>query len=358
MQIPPATIRFSPTLKWFAVVLVCVGMYVLYTAVHDVALVFFGAVVVAYIFYPVITWITPFVRASRLLATTVFHVVVTVLLVVLVSWLWPPMSSQYELLRQDMPRILTQLQTNPISVAGVTVDVSGEVQNILSDVVASLPTRLPKLLVGLIEGFLHLLAFLITTFYLLTHGRRLISQLFQLVPAVHRDEVRFVALQIHQILSGYIRGTLLLIPIMAVLTSVSLWLLGVEYALLIGIISGIVEILPIIGPWSAAGFAIIMATFQQPLPISDSVVVVVSVIGVLYFSLRMFEDYVIIPAVVGPAVHLHPILVIAAILAGAAVGGILGLFLAIPVTSVLQYMLRWLYHKLADNDDLPAMPRH
>jgi predicted PurR-regulated permease PerM len=257
-----------------------------------------------------------------------------------------------------MPRILTQLQTNPISVAGVTVDASGEVQNILSDVVASLPTRLPKLLVGLIEGFLHLLAFLITTFYLLTHGRRLISQLFQLVPAVHRDEVRFVALQIHQILSGYIRGTLLLIPIMAVLTSVSLWLLGVEYALLIGIISGIVEILPIIGPWSAAGFAIIMATFQQPLPISDSVVVVVSVIGVLYFSLRMFEDYVIIPAVVGPAVHLHPILVIAAILAGAAVGGILGLFLAIPVTSVLQYMLRWLYHKLADNDDLPTMPRH
>jgi predicted PurR-regulated permease PerM len=49
-------------------------------------------------------------------------------------------------------------------------------------------------------------------------------------------------------------------------------------------------------------------------------------------------------------------LVIAAILAGAAVGGILGLFLAIPVTSVLQYMLRWLYHKLADSDDLPAMP--
>jgi predicted PurR-regulated permease PerM len=60
MQIPPATIRFGPTLKWVAVVLVCVGVYVLYAAVHDVALVFFGAVVVAYIFYPVISWITPY----------------------------------------------------------------------------------------------------------------------------------------------------------------------------------------------------------------------------------------------------------------------------------------------------------
>ncbi|MFN5343466.1 MAG: AI-2E family transporter [Roseiflexaceae bacterium] len=356
MQIPPATIRFSPTLKWVAVVLVCVGVYVLYAAVHDVALVFFGAVVVAYIFYPVISWITPYTRGSRMLATTVFHIVVAIMLVVAVSWLWPPISTQYALLRQDMPRILTQIQADPVTVAGMTVDVSGELQKLLSNVIASLPTRVPKLLVGLIEGFLHLLAFVITSFYLLSNGRRIMSQLFQLVPLTHRAEVRFVVLQIHQILSGYIRGTLLLIPIMAVLTSVSLWLLGVEYALLIGIISGVVEILPIIGPWSAAGFAIIMAVFQQPLPISDSVVVVVSVIGALYFSLRMFEDYVIIPAVVGPAVHLHPILVIAAILAGAAVGGILGLFLAIPVTSVLQYMLRWLYHKLADSDDLPAMP--
>lgn len=105
MQIPPATIRFSPTLKWVAVVLVCVGVYVLYAAVHDVALVFFGAVVVAYIFYPVISWITPYTRGSRMLATTVFHIVVAIMLVVAVSWLWPPISTQYALLRQDMPRI-------------------------------------------------------------------------------------------------------------------------------------------------------------------------------------------------------------------------------------------------------------
>lgn len=356
MQIPPATIRFGPTLKWVAVVLVCVGMYVLYTAVHDVALVFFGAVVTAYIFYPVISWIVPYTRGSRLWATGLFHVVVTVLLVMVVRWLWPPIVTQYELLRQDLPRMLTQMQTHPLVVLGLTIDVSGELQKFTTNIVTTLPARVPKLVVGIIEGFLHMLAFVITTFYLLANGRRIISHMFQLVPPAHRDEVRFVGLQIHGILSGYIRGTLLLIPIMAVLTSVSLWLLGVQYALLIGIVSGVVEILPIIGPWSAAGFAVIMAVFQQPLPVSDSVVIVAAVIGGLYLALRMFEDYVIIPAVVGPAVHLHPILVIAAILAGAAVGGALGLFLAIPVTSVMQYLLRWLYYKLADDNNLPSIP--
>lgn len=358
MHIPPASIRFSPILKWFAVVLVCIGIYILYTVVHDVALVFFGAAVTAYIFYPVITWIAQYTRGSRVWATALFYVVLAVALAVMVRWLWPAMSTQYELLRQDLPRIVTQAKEHPLMIAGMRIDVSNELQKFTSDAVTSLPARVPKLVVGIIEGFLHLLAFMITMFYLLAHGRRLVSHLFQLVPEAHRDEVRFVALQIHGILSGYIRGTLLLIPIMAVLTSVSLWMLGVEYALLIGIISGIVEILPIIGPWSAAGFAVAMAIFQQPLPFSDSVVVVAGVIGGLYLALRMFEDYVIIPAVVGPAVHLHPILVIAAILAGAAVGGILGLFLAIPVTSMLQYLLRWLYHKLADDGDLPVMPRH
>lgn len=142
---------------------------------------------------------------------------------------------------------------------------------------------------------------------------------------------------------------------MAVLTTVALWLLGVRYALLIGIISGVVEILPIIGPWSAALFAIVMAIFQQPALFGGEAWIVAAVIGGIYFGLRMFEDYVIIPAVVGPAVHLHPVLVIAAILAGAAVGGALGLFLAIPVTSVLQYTLRWLYGKLIDDRTLPSM---
>jgi predicted PurR-regulated permease PerM len=200
---------------------------------------------------------------------------------------------------------------------------------------------------------LHLLAFLITSFFLMMNGKQVARTLVNLVPKIHQAEVRYVGGHINGILRGYIRGTLLLIPIMAVLTTIALWLLGVRYALLIGIVSGVVEILPIIGPWSAAAFAIIMAVFQSPLPFGDTVFMVAAVIGAVYFSLRMFEDYVIIPAVVGPAVHLHPILVIAAILAGAEIGGILGLFLAIPFMSVMQYMLRWVYHKLISSDTLP-----
>ncbi|MFM2031948.1 MAG: hypothetical protein RLZZ297_713, partial [Chloroflexota bacterium] len=228
------------------------------------------------------------------------------------------------------------------------------IKNVIAEQLSAIPANIPGLLVGVVREFLHTLAFVITSFYLMMNGKKVVRVAFELVPVVHRAEVAHVGREINGILRGYIRGTLLLIPIMAVLTTIALWLLGVRYALVIGIVSGVVEILPIIGPWSAAAFAILMAIFQSPLPFGDSIAVVAGVIGAIYFTLRMFEDYVIIPAVVGPAVHLHPILVIAAILGGASIGGVLGLFLAIPVMSVMQYMLRWVYHKLVGSAELPT----
>jgi predicted PurR-regulated permease PerM len=299
MQIPPVTIHFSARLKWLAVSLVCVFAYVLYTVVHDVAMVFFGAIITAYIFYPVVTWMTRYLRGSRMWATVILYGVIALLLTIAMQNFAARLVIQYELLRHDLPQIMAQLQAQPLMVAGVTLDVMGELEKAIASVVATLPTSGPHAFVGIIEGFLHTLAFLITTFYLLLHGRRVIHQIARLVPEIHHGEVRFVVLQIHTILSGYIRGTLLLIPIMAVFTTLALWLLGVHYALLIGVVSGVVEILPIVGQWSAAAFAVLMAVFQQPLPISDSLPVVAGTVGALYLGLRMFEDYVIIPAVVG-----------------------------------------------------------
>ena len=353
MESPRPSIVFSPRVKWFAAAATLGLAYVLFVAVHDVAMVFFGAAVFAYIFSPIVDFIAPYVRQSRVGATSILYILMAALCAIIVVQLGPVVSSQYSSLRADLPNALAVLDTWTFDIAGTTVPVGVHIKELVAARVLAIPASLPSLVVTIIHGFLHFLAFLITSFFLMMNGKHVARTLIDLFPMQHQAEVRYVGRHINSILRGYIRGTLLLIPIMAVLTTVALWLLGVRYALLIGIVSGIVEILPIIGPWSAAAFAIIMAVFQSPLPFGDTVFVVAAVIGGVYFVLRMFEDYVIIPAVVGPAVHLHPILVIAAILAGAEIGGALGLFLAIPFMSVLQYMLRWVYHKLISSDTIP-----
>ena len=353
MESPRPSIVFSPSMKWLAAGITIALAYILYTAVHDVALVFFGAAVFAYIFAPVVDFFAPYTRQSRLLATTLLYLIMVAVCAIIVAQLGPIVTAQYSSMRADLPNALEVIDTWSLVVAGTAVPVGAHINELLAERVMAIPASLPSIVVGAIHGFLHVLAFLITSFFLMMNGKQVTRTLVNLVPKIHQTEVRYVGSHINGILRGYIRGTLLLIPIMAVLTTIALWLLGVRYALLIGIVSGVVEILPIIGPWSAAAFAIIMAVFQSPLPFGDTVFMVSAVIGGVYFALRMFEDYVIIPAVVGPAVHLHPILVIAAILAGAEIGGILGLFLAIPFMSVMQYMLRWVYHKLVSSDTLP-----
>jgi predicted PurR-regulated permease PerM len=127
-------------------------------------------------------------------------------------------------------------------------------------------------------------------------------------------------------------------------------ILGIRYALIIAIISGFLEIIPLIGPWSAAGIAITVSLFQATTPFDWPHWVLAGVIGLVYFVLRIMEDNFIIPRIVGEAVHLHPMLVIFAILAGGAIGGAFGLFVAIPVAGVLRILVRYFYYKLIDQD--------
>jgi predicted PurR-regulated permease PerM len=176
---------------------------------------------------------------------------------------------------------------------------------------------------------------------------------YRLVPEQYRGEIRGLGRQIDGVLSSYIRGTLLLIPIMAVVTYIALSILGVRYALVLGIATGFLEVIPLVGPWSAAGIAMMVALFQTTTPFGWDNWVLAVVVGVTYFVLRMSEDNFIIPYVVGHAVHLHPVLVLFAILAGGAIGGPFGLFISIPTVAVARLLLLYIYRKLVDSPELP-----
>jgi predicted PurR-regulated permease PerM len=211
----------------------------------------------------------------------------------------------------------------------------------------------PHLFLTAIESVLLFVTYLIVTFYLLLQADQIMEWVYGLVPAPYRAEIRGLGQQIDFVLGSYVRGTLLLIPIMSVLTYIALSILEIRYALVIAIASGILEIIPLIGPWSAASIAMAMALFQPTAPFGWENWVLALVVGGTYFVLRMFEDNFIIPHVVGHAVHLHPVLVLFAILAGGAIGGAFGLLVSIPVVAVVRLLLRYLYRKLIDAPDLP-----
>jgi predicted PurR-regulated permease PerM len=160
---------------------------------------------------------------------------------------------------------------------------------------------------------------------------RTIALVQSLVPRKHRRVTRNTWLLIDQKLGAYVRGSLLLIVFVAVLLSTGFSLIGLPYWLLIGTFAGVVEIVPVIGPLAAGALAIGVGLTQSWHMALFA--------GLIVLGVRQFEDYVVIPRVVGHAVGLSPLIVIFSV---TGIGILLGGFyvlLATPITAVLATLV-------------------
>ncbi|HEX8071930.1 MAG TPA: AI-2E family transporter [Pyrinomonadaceae bacterium] len=146
---------------------------------------------------------------------------------------------------------------------------------------------------------------------------------------------------VNSTLAAYIRAQLIACLLIGTLCTVGFLVIGVPYAVVLGIVAGLLEFIPLVGPLTVAVLAVLLASFhsgQQAL-----------VVFLFLVVLRIVHDYVTYPRIIGQGIHLHPLAVILAILCGAELAGIAGIFLAIPVIAIISVTYRhWLEHRGAD----------
>ncbi len=139
-------------------------------------------------------------------------------------------------------------------------------------------------------------------------------------------------------LAAYIRAQLIACVLIGVICTLGFVLIGVKYALVLGLLAGLLEFIPLVGPLVLAALAVAVASFYSP----NQVILVLLFLG----TLRVIHDYVTYPRIIGSGIHLHPLAVILSILAGHELAGIAGIFLAIPVTAIITVTYRhWLEHR-------------
>ena len=144
---------------------------------------------------------------------------------------------------------------------------------------------------------------------------------------------------INHTLAAYIRAQLTACFIIGAVCSIGFWLIGLPSPLVLGLIAGILEFVPLVGPLCVAMLVAILALLHSGFGMAF---VVLLFLGVL----RVVHDYVVYPKIIGQGIHLHPLAVILAILAGAEIAGVAGIFLAIPVIAILTVSYRhWLEHR-------------
>ncbi len=167
---------------------------------------------------------------------------------------------------------------------------------------------------------------------------------------------------VNSTLAAYIRAQLTACVLIGVISSVGFALIGMPSPLVLGLIAGMLEFVPLVGPLVVAILAALLALLHSGFGMAF---VVLLFLGVL----RIVQDYVIYPRIIGTGIHLHPLAVILAILSGAELAGVAGIFLAIPVIAILTVTYRhWLEHRgsgtiaevleraVIEEPELPARP--
>lgn len=189
-------------------------------------------------------------------------------------------------------------------------------------------------------SFLSLVFAPILAYYFIVDWEKIRDGFLSLFPMRLRLPIKELAMEINQVLWGFIKGELLVSLIVGVMVGAAAAALGIRYALIIGLISGIAELFPYFGPILGAVPALALA-----LPQSLQAAIY---LGLVIIIVQQLESNLIAPRILGDRVGLHPLLVILALLAGGSIGGIWGMLLAVPAAAVIRVLMRFLFYQIVD----------
>jgi predicted PurR-regulated permease PerM len=173
------------------------------------------------------------------------------------------------------------------------------------------------------------------TFYILADLPKIIHRLFMLFPQTHRARVEEYAKMADNVIGLYLRGILTVAFVQGILVFLLFSLVGIKYALVLGVIAAILDLVPYFGLIFTMVLAGIVAAFSEP-PILPKVLFALGSIE----ALRIFETMYLSPKIVGHKVGLHPLLIIFSILVFFHFLGFLGLLVAVPVTALIILFVR------------------
>ena len=197
---------------------------------------------------------------------------------------------------------------------------------------------------GLIRGYSALAILIIApilSFYILKDIELFKRRFSAFLPTLWRGDILTVLAEIDEVLLGFIRGNVVVCLIVGTLTAVVLGILGVNFALLLGMIAGVAELVPYFGSFIAALPAIGIALLESPRLALYTLLTLLVV--------QQLEGSVIAPKIIGDKVGLHPLVVVFALFAGGKLWGVMGLLMAVPIAAIIRVILNYIYLKCLED---------
>lgn len=338
----------SDTHKWQLAALI-VGLGLLLWLLGPVLTPFVIGALLAYLGDPLVDRLER-LRLSRTAAVAIVFSLMTLALVGVVLLLIPMLERQITTFIEQFPSYrdwFTQTALPWVN-ARVGVDFTGiELDNIFAvlkqhwqeagGVAATLLGGISKSGLLIINWVVNLALIPVVAFYLLRDWDVMVGKIRLLIPRSIEPVIARLVTESDSVLGGFLRGQLSVMLALGLIYWLGLWIVGIDLALLIGMIAGLVSFIPYLGAIVGISISLIAALVQY----GDwaHVVMVVAVFGVG----QMLESVALTPWLVGDRIGMHPVAVIFAVMAGGQLFGFIGVLVALPVAAVVMVLLRYLY---------------
>jgi len=338
--------------KWLIAFAVFLGLvYVL----APVLMPFLVAALLAYLGTGLVDSLTALKWSRTLKVTLVFSIILLGLVLALLVIL-PLIEQQISALIAKLPAILSWLKETLVPwlqsrLGGVVSIDAGKIQQGLQDNAGTAGGFAIDFLGSLsatgmafFAGLANVVLIPVLTFYFLRDWDVMVARLYDVVPHKYKQQTTSVVADIDMVLSEFFKGQLLVMFSLVVIYSIGLNLVGLEFALIIGLVAGIVSFVPYLGLIVGILLASLAALFQ----FHD--ITLLAPVLLVFVVAQVLESVVLTPLLVGDKIGLHAVAVIFAVMAGGQLFGFTGILIALPVAAVLMIFLRYGIKRYKDSD--------
>ena len=291
--------------------------------ITDILIMLFVSLIIAAAMSPVVDRLEK-LRFPRPLAIFVVYIVVWGTVGGLIASIIPGLLDQTKKLIRILPSAVSQVEFFNAHQQEIA-------QQLLSRV-GELPQNLLKLIVGLFGNFLNVLTVLVMSFYILLERNKLDKYISVFSNEPSRSKSLAVAREVENGLGSWVRGELVLMFVVGLLTYIGLIFLGLDIALPLAILAGFLEIVPNVGPVISSIPSVLVALTIHPLTAAATVS--------WYFLVQFLENNLLVPKIMQKAVGVHPLVSLLGLMIGFRLGGPVGAFLALPLIITLRIVVR------------------
>jgi predicted PurR-regulated permease PerM len=339
-------------------------------AARNVLLPYILGLVLAYLLFPLVHWLDGHMPArfhkwnlARPLSIIVTYLLLIAIVVGLVAFVVPIVAEQIDVLIDNWPELANRVDDWWEAGRGwytetIPPDWKATIETNLSNLLDDVATALQDGLVATVRTVSSTVGFIIGLvvvpfwlFYILHDESQVKNGVLQALPQQLRPDVLSVARLVDDVLSAYIRGQLLLVLFVGSMAMVALFIIGVPFALILGILAGVFEVLPYVGPILGAIPALLVALLSNP---ASAIWVAVA-----FFAIQQVENLILVPRIAGESVKLHPALVMVVLVIGNELAGFLGMLIVVPITAIVRDLFKYFYLRFQDEPVPPeeAMTR-